>query len=316
MKPIIVAGIIALIPALTLRAYFRDLKRARRRQKRFHSKTVNTAKGPVEYATAGKGEPVLVVHGAAGGYDQGITIGRDSVGDDFRIIAPSRFGYQNTPMPKDASPAAQADTFASFLEALGIPRISVVGVSAGAPSALQFAIRHPEKVLHLVLMVPGVYGPEPPKKTRPVSFSFMLSSLFKTNYPLWAAMKLNSRKVLSTIGVPVSVQQQLTGAQKEEIMNWLLPYETRIPGMINDARIASHLEPSSIQSITAPTLIISARDDLWKTYGPAQYTAQHIPHAKFIGFDTGGHLLNGWSEKVRSEIRSFLRQPAGMTIPG
>jgi len=41
----------------------------------------------------GEGPPVLIVHGAGGGYDQGLWVARDSVGEGFRIIAPSRFGY-------------------------------------------------------------------------------------------------------------------------------------------------------------------------------------------------------------------------------
>jgi pimeloyl-ACP methyl ester carboxylesterase len=308
MNPIIVGGAVGLISTVTLPAYFRDIKRARQRQKQFESKIINTAKGTIEYATAGEGKPVLVVHGVVGGYDQGMTTGQATVGEGFRIIAPSRFGYQNTPMPKDASPAAQADAFACLLDALDIKKISVIGISAGAPSCLQFALRHPNRTLNLVLIVPGVYCPEPAKDVQSVSFPFILSSLFRTNYPLWLAMKLNSRMVLSTMGVPVPVQQTLTSEQKVEIMNWLLPYDTRIAGTMNDGMIASHLQSAPIQNITAPTLVTSAKDDLWKTYGPAKYTAGNIPNAKFIGFDTGGHLLNGRGEKVKLEIRSFLSQ--------
>src|SRR5689334_11595528 len=51
-----------------------------------------TKAGPIEYAEQGEGEPLLVVHGAGGGYDQGLLLARD-LGDGFRVIAPSRFGY-------------------------------------------------------------------------------------------------------------------------------------------------------------------------------------------------------------------------------
>ena len=50
----------------------------------------------------------------------------------------------------------------------------------------------------------------------------------------------------------------------------------------------------------------SAADDLYGTYGPARYTAQHIAGAKFIGFAEGGHLLVGDQTEVRSEIELFL----------
>jgi pimeloyl-ACP methyl ester carboxylesterase len=59
------------------------------------------------------------------------------------VIAMSRFGHLRTPMPADASALAQAEAHVCLLDALGIPRAAVMGGSAGAPSALQMAIRHP-----------------------------------------------------------------------------------------------------------------------------------------------------------------------------
>jgi pimeloyl-ACP methyl ester carboxylesterase len=101
--------------------------------------------GPIEYQEAGTGVPLLVVHDSGGGHDQGMafagTLGRHGV----RVIAMSRFGYLGTPMPADASAAAQADAHVCLLDALGIPRAAVMGGSAGAPSALQMAIRHPDR---------------------------------------------------------------------------------------------------------------------------------------------------------------------------
>jgi hypothetical protein len=60
-------------------------------------------------AEKGSGIPLLSIHGAGGGYDQGLANAAGFVGAGFRIIAPSRFGYLGTPVPPDISPAAQAD---------------------------------------------------------------------------------------------------------------------------------------------------------------------------------------------------------------
>lgn len=306
--PIILIGIIGLPPALSLPGYLADLKRARDRQRSLGSKIIETACGPIEYATAGEGQPVLFVHGVVGGYDQGIITSQIFIREGFRIIAPSRFGYQNTPMPKDASPPAQADAHACLLDALNIPKVSVVGVSAGAPSSLQFALRHPERVSGLVLIVPLAYTPQPATDAQTVTFPFILSSIFKIDYPIWAAMKLNPQMVLSVMGIPQHIQEQLTTEKRVETMNMLLPFDTRIPGTMNDGKIAANMEPFPLQEVTVPTLVISAKDDLWRTYNAAEYTANNIPDAKMIGFDTGGHMLNGQEEKVRVEIASFLRQ--------
>lgn len=67
--------------------------------------------------------------------------------------------------------------------------------------------------------------------------------------------------------------------------------------------------PASLASIRARTLIISARDDRYGTYASAQYTANGIAGARFIGFDEGGHTLVGHHDEVMSEIVKLLIQP-------
>ena len=81
---------------------------------------VETVLGKIEYADVGDGMPLLSIHGAGGGYDQGLLIAEALFGDGFRVIAPSRFGYLRTPVPRDASPAAQADADAALLDVLGL----------------------------------------------------------------------------------------------------------------------------------------------------------------------------------------------------
>ena len=306
---LVVVGVVAIGVALTvLPRYTQYMQLARARQQSFGSQVIDTACGPVEYATAGEGAPVLVVHGACGGYDQGIIAGQPNVGEGFRIIAPSRFGYQRTPVPADASPAAEADAYACLLDALGINKAGVVGISAGGLSAVQFALRHPDRVSGLVLLVPAAYSPEPPTDIRPPSVAIMLAAVLKSDFLLWAATKIAPQALLSDIGVPLPIQQQLTPEQKNEFMGWLFPFDTRVDGLMNDGKNGSNVGPSPIEKITAPTLVISAKDDLWRTYGPAEYTAKHIPNAEFIGYDTGGHLLNGHEEDVASKISGFLKQ--------
>ena len=69
-------------------------------------RVVDTPCGPIEYALAGKGAPVLLVHGAGGGFDQGLEFGRPLAERGFTVIAVTRFGYLRTPMPADAAPTA------------------------------------------------------------------------------------------------------------------------------------------------------------------------------------------------------------------
>ncbi len=150
----ILGGIIAMIVIVALIVtylnYQSDMRTAQERVMS-GSQVIETKCGPIEYATMGEGPPVLVVHGAGGGYDQGILLARTMVGDGFRVIAPSRFGYLRTPLPANATPSAQADAHACLLDALNISKVAIVGFSAGGPSTLQFALRYPNRTSAMVL---------------------------------------------------------------------------------------------------------------------------------------------------------------------
>ncbi|HXV40776.1 MAG TPA: hypothetical protein VD701_07435, partial [Steroidobacteraceae bacterium] len=81
------------------------------------SQVADTRCGPIEYATQGEGPPLLIVHGAGGGFDQGLDGAGDVARLGYRVIAVSRFGYLRTPLPADASAEAQADAHACLLDA-------------------------------------------------------------------------------------------------------------------------------------------------------------------------------------------------------
>lgn len=78
---------------------------------------VETALGPVAFETDGDGVPVLAIHGAGGGHDQGRLLAEGFLPEGYRWIAPSRFGYPGASLPADASTAAQADAFVGLRSA-------------------------------------------------------------------------------------------------------------------------------------------------------------------------------------------------------
>jgi len=71
----VVPASLAVAGALVYRRYRRDLKAARARIAS-GSKLVNTPSGLIEFADVGTGAPVLVIHGAGGGFDQGLEFAR------------------------------------------------------------------------------------------------------------------------------------------------------------------------------------------------------------------------------------------------
>nr|WP_234825846.1 alpha/beta hydrolase [Sinorhizobium meliloti] len=172
----------AVVGGMVFLSYSNDIDRARSA----------VANGAIEYAERGDGIPLLSIHGAGGGWDQGLTNVADLVGSGFRVVAPSRFGYLGTPIPADTSPAAQADAHVALLSELEIDKAVVVGVSAGARSAIELALRYPDKVSALVLIVPGTYAPESPvmlEGSRGSTFAFWLVNT-GADFAWWATEKI------------------------------------------------------------------------------------------------------------------------------
>ena len=87
------------------------------------------------------------------------------------------------------------------------------------------------------------------------------------------------------------------------------PVSVRAQGLKSDTAVGKHLAPAPLESIRAPTLVISARDDRYGTYARAHYTASRISGAKFIGFDDGGHTWVGHDDEVMSEIVKLVDPP-------
>ena len=91
------------VSLLMYASYRHDIRQAQARLDS-GSSMADTACGPIEYEAAGNGPPVLVVHGAGGGFDQGMAFGEALQAHGFRVIAMSRFGYLRSPVPEGATP--------------------------------------------------------------------------------------------------------------------------------------------------------------------------------------------------------------------
>jgi pimeloyl-ACP methyl ester carboxylesterase len=307
----IAGGLLAGFGAFVYSEYSRDIRAARARVSS-GSKVLNTPGGPIEYAEGGNGPPVLVIHGAGGGFDQGLELAQPLINAGFRVIAVSRFGYLRTPIPAVASPEAQADAHAFLLDALKIGRAAVVGGSAGAPSAMQLCLRHPERCSALVLLFPMAFAPDRVQARPPALFSFVIKATLHSDFPFWAATKVARDTLMKTVlGTPVEDFRAAPADEQKralEVMWHILPVSQRERGIWSDATISPVLPRYDLERIRVPTLSISAEDDLYGTYPSARYSAAQISGARFVGYAKGGHLLLGHWKEASTEVVAFLQK--------
>ena len=267
----------------------------------------------IEYVQGGMGAPVLVVHGSGGGFDQGALLAGAVIGDGFRWIAPSRFGYLGSTLPADATFETQADAYARLLDHLGIRRTAVVALSQGGPSALFFALKYPDRVQSLVLLSCGVASSTDAQQAEANRAGDRLKKIFKHDFAYWGVSTALRKPLMNLMGASDEVIAGLAPGQLQvvdQVIDFMSPVEPRYAGVELDNRAA--MPDGRIAAIRAPTLIFHATDDTLQLYRNAEFAAAHIPGARLLRFERGGHLLIAVEQpRIRAEIQAFIRSQAG-----
>lgn len=292
--------------------YAREMRAIRRRIDGLGSQVIDTKCGPVEYATLGAGYPVLIVHGALGGFDQGLYLADHVDVPNCQIIAVSRFGFLRSPVPPGATLDTQADALAALLDALEIPRAAVFAVSAGSTAAIRFAARHPQRVSALILLGPDAPG-ENYMALPPRSVSHIL---FGNDFVYWAMIKCFGKRMQTATGLvprgyPLTPQD---AALVSQVQLSSLPVSRRIAGWDFETYTCAQefwasvtpASPYLLSKIETPVLVIIAQDDPISRFANVRALTEQMPNARLFALPDGGHFLFGHEAEVKAEIASFL----------
>jgi pimeloyl-ACP methyl ester carboxylesterase len=105
------------------------------------------------YEVHGRGEPVVLLHGAFMTITSNWTGWIDELSKTRRVVAVEMQGHGRTAdIPRALSSANHADDVAALLEYLKIPRADLIGYSMGGGVAMQVAVRHPDRVRKVVVI--------------------------------------------------------------------------------------------------------------------------------------------------------------------
>ena len=243
------------------------------------SRLIDTPYGLVEYGQVGVGPTVILSHGSVGGYDQGLWLA-SLLGPGFHYLAPSRFGYLRTPIPSDPSCAAQAGQYAALLDILQVERAAVIGLSAGGPAALQFALCYPDRCAGLVMLSAISH--------RFTDIPWILKALYfglmKINFLPWLLFHLSPAAVYQTNGVDRALLHQISrNPEKMKLLRELastsmLPAMRRT-GMMNDLLQTTQMPPYPLSRINTPTLVVHAVNDPVVAFEFGRFCAAQIPGA-------------------------------------
>jgi 2-hydroxy-6-oxonona-2,4-dienedioate hydrolase len=288
-------------------SYVLDIRRAHERVREAGT-IISSPYGAIEYTQGGQGPPVLVVHGAGGGYDQGELLVEAVLGDDFHWITPSRFGYLGSAMPQGATWDDQADAWALLLDYLGIEQAAVMALSQGGPSALLFALRHPDRVSSLTCLSCGVVASGSEDQAEADQKGNLLRFVFSRDVTYWPMSKFFRKQFMGVLGANKEVVASLTPEQRsimDRIILHMNPASLRSAGVVMDNE--AELPGTRIAGIDAPTLIVHARDDLLQLYHNGAFAAATIPGATLLDFESGGHLVLAVErDAIRAAVREHI----------
>jgi pimeloyl-ACP methyl ester carboxylesterase len=272
----------------------------------------DTRRGPIEYAMNGSGRAVLALHGAMGGYDQGLILAR-TVGEiGFRFIAVSRPGYLSTPLTSGRTPEEQADLYASLLDVLDIPKAAVIAISGGGPSALHFALRHRTRCAALVLV--STCGG---RIDTPVPLSFKLMKLLIRSPWVLAAIRKRAernpeRGARRSIPDPVVRARTLQDPEAGPLFTALLRstadrMEQRLAGTENDIRVTRSTD-YPLEEIAVPTLVVHGTADRMVPFAVhAKPLVARIPGSELLAIEGGEHVaIFTHRNEIRARIAEFL----------
>jgi pimeloyl-ACP methyl ester carboxylesterase len=243
----------------------------------------------VYYEEAGAGIPVLLSHGysATSKMWQGQL---DALADEYRLIAWDLRGHGQTDSPAEAraySEAATVDDMAAVLDAVGVERAVIAGLSLGGYMSLAFNVKYPERVLALMLFDTGPGYKNPQGRDG-------------WNETALARAKAFEERGLESLGRGAEVRiAQHRSAQG-------LAHAAR--GMLAqfDSRIIE-----SLPGINVPTMVLVGENDQ-PFIGASQYMATKIPGARLVTLPAAGHAANiDQPEAFNAAVRSFLAETVG-----
>ncbi|MDD4736831.1 MAG: alpha/beta hydrolase [Kiritimatiellae bacterium] len=230
--------------------------------------------GTVRYLYLGTGSVILISHGGLMGYDNAWMLTNLMAGG-HALLCPSRPGYPGTPLLPATNDTFElaADMMAALLDALHITnQVFVFGTSAGGPTALQFALRHPEKSRGLLLF-DAVSMPYEPNLADDNNFivplivpeSFQDQKSWKllqgtARYPEELCYQWLQLVTLTNAATQRELAAQLMAVPeyRDQLMTFtrtITPISQRYDGTINDDTILFTLPTYPLGDITIPVFV-------------------------------------------------------------
>jgi pimeloyl-ACP methyl ester carboxylesterase/DNA-binding winged helix-turn-helix (wHTH) protein len=189
----------------------------------------------------------------------------------------------------------------TVVDALGLERFPLFGMSQGCAVSIAYAARHPERVSRLVLHGGYAVGWRLRGSEDDIARHEAMATLLLQG---WGLENATFRQIFTSIYVPEATLEQT---------RWFNDLQRVSATPENAARLWEVLARMDVRDLLAelrtPTLVLHSKDDGVVPFGNGRYLASHIPGARFVPLESRCHLIleqdSAWPT-FRDEIRAFL----------
>ncbi len=181
----------------------------------------------------------------------------------------------------------------AVVDAAGLDRFPLLGISQGASVSIEFAARHPERVSHLILFggyAAGWRHTASPEEVREREAVMVLTEAG------WGRDDPSYRHIFSQTFMPTATAEELS---------WFDEFQRRTTSPANAVRFLRAFADIDVRerlsTLAVPTLVLHSNGDRRIPVKTGTDLAATIPNAQFIGLDSDNHLLLG-REAASSEF--------------
>jgi len=263
------------------------------------AKTATVFTYKIHYLEAGRGAPVILLHGSGGeGARWMPTI--KGLASEFRVIAPDQIGWGNSDKPMLIYHSGVfAEFLARFMKEIGVPKAALVGQSMGAGVALQMAVNYPQLVDRMVLVNGGGFrsANDPPRTGAPDWHARQISN---------AGTLAESREYLEKMYYNHSL---ISDKQVEDnLILRLRSAYTAEAVQIANARGLGGVTEDEVRAIKTPTLLVWGANDKLSPPINADKLNAAIPGSRKVLIDKAGHYpFIEHPEQFNQAVRDFLK---------
>lgn len=226
----------------------------------------------------GTGEPVVLVNGGGMDMRQWDAAARGLQAAGFRVIRYDPRGWGGSPAGE--GPHAEHDDLAGLLDALGIQRADVVGMSWGGGVAIDAALAHPGRVRRLVLVGPAVSG-------------YPWSRDFAARNTAWAREPNDTTRTQSLLDDAHFIPGAKSDPALAQTARALLMANAKT-FRLSGAEVR-RLDPPAhgrLQEIRVPTLVITPERDHPDLIAIGKMLDQRVPDSREVVMPGAGHMAN------------------------